>query len=37
MKLRKILKEVVKEVAEEEGIPESEIWRILPRIKDKIR
>jgi len=33
MKLRNILKEVIKEIAEEEGIPEKEVWKVLYRIR----
>lgn len=36
MRLKKIVREVVREVAEEEGIPEDGVWRILCRIRERI-
>jgi hypothetical protein len=36
MKLKRIMNEVVKEVADEEGIPEHEVWKVLSRIKERI-
>ena len=35
MRIRKILAQAVKEVAEEDGIPEEEIWRAIPKILRK--
>jgi|Deesub1362A_J573_1020465.scaffolds.fasta_scaffold00631_10 hypothetical protein len=37
MRLREILIQVVKEVAEETSIPEEDIWSVIPKIKEKAR
>ena len=38
MKVRKILAKVVKEIAEEHGIPEEEIWKeIIPEIEKRVK
>jgi len=34
---QEIVAQAVKEVAEEEGIPEDMIWKILPKVKEKVR
>lgn len=34
MKLREIVVQAVKEVAEETNIPEEEIWKVIPKIKE---
>jgi biotin operon repressor len=36
MKLREILIQAVKEVAEETNISEEEIWKVVPKIKGKV-
>jgi len=37
MKLREILIQVIKEVAEETSIPREDVWKIMPKIKEKAK
>ncbi len=36
MRLRKLLAQAIREVAEEMNIPEEEIWKVVPKIKGKV-
>jgi len=37
VKLWEILIQAIREVAEEEGIPEEEIWKVIPKVKERAK